>query len=236
MTDLDSQRDEKGAAASEPDRAVPAEGTSGTGRAILNLIGLDRFTAFSDGVYAIAITLLVLELTVPEGPERLLEALAEQWHEFLGYLISFAFIGGSWLTHARMSRLMKSADAVVAGINLVVLLLVAVLPFTTSLMAVNLWTPAMGAAVLVYGVNVLLSSVALSLMLVYLGRERSLLVDDVADDELALIVRARWIAIAANLVAISIAIVAPTLAVGLYVLVALTVFLAPLLRLRRRPT
>ena len=218
----------------EPERAVSAEATSGPNRPVRDLIGLDRFTAFSDGVYAIAITLLVLELTVPEGPERLFEALAGQWHEFLGYLISFAFIGGSWLTHARMSRLMKSADAVVAGINLVVLLLVAVLPFTTSLMAVNLSTPAMGGAVLVYGVNVLLASVALSLMLVYLGRERSLLVDDVADDELALIVRARWIAIAVNLVAIALAIAAPAVAVGLYVLVTLTVFVAPLLRLRRR--
>jgi len=49
---------------------------------------LDRFNAFSDGVFAIAITLLVLELTVPAGPERLLPALVEQRPEFLGYLIS----------------------------------------------------------------------------------------------------------------------------------------------------
>jgi uncharacterized membrane protein len=130
------------------DRDVPAEVAPTPRMPVKDLIGLDRFTAFSDGVYAIAITLLVLELTVPEGPERLFVALAEQWPEFLGYLISFAFIGGSWLTHARMSRMMKSADAAVAGINLVVLLLVAVLPFTTSLMVVNLSTPAMGGAVL----------------------------------------------------------------------------------------
>jgi uncharacterized membrane protein len=203
---------------------------------VKDLIGLDRFTAFSDGVYAIAITLLVLELTVPEGPERLFVALAEQWPEFLGYLISFAFIGGSWLTHARMSRMMKSADAAVAGINLVVLLLVAVLPFTTSLMVVNLSTPAMGGAVLVYGVNVLLASMALSIMLVYLGRERSLLIDDMADDYLSLIVRARWIAIAVNLVAVVIAIAAPLAAVVLYVLMTMTIFMAPLLRVRRRRT
>jgi len=201
---------------------------------VSDLIGLDRFTAFSDGVYAIAITLLVLELTVPEGPDRLFVTLVEQWPEFLGYLISFAFIGGSWLTHARMSRMMKSADAAVAGINLVVLLLVAVLPFTTSLMVVNLSTPAMGGAVLVYGLNVLLASMALSTMLVYLGRERSLLIDDMADDYLALIVRARWIAIAVNLVAVVIAVAVPLLAVVLYVLMTMTIFVAPLLRVRRR--
>jgi uncharacterized membrane protein len=220
----------------EPDRDAPAEATPRPREALKDLIGLDRLTAFSDGVYAIAITLLVLELTVPEGPDRLFVALAEQWPEFLGYLISFAFIGGSWLTHARMSRVMRSADAEVAGINLVVLLLVAVLPFTTSLMVVNLSTPAMGGAVLVYGINVLLASMALSVMLVYLGRERSLLVDDMADDHLALIVRARWIAIAVNLVAVAVAIAVPLLAVGLYVLMTMAIFVAPLLRVRRRRT
>ena len=82
------------------------------------LLPLDRFNAFSDGVFAIAITLLALELTVPVASERLLSALVEQWPEFLGYFISFAFIGGMWLTHARMTRLMKSGDAAVFGINL----------------------------------------------------------------------------------------------------------------------
>ena len=50
--------------------------------------------AFSDGVFAIAITLLVLGLTVPAGSGPLLPALADQWQEFLGYLVSFAFIRG----------------------------------------------------------------------------------------------------------------------------------------------
>jgi uncharacterized membrane protein len=95
----------------EIDRDVPAVVAASPRMPVRDLVGLDRFTAFSDGVYAIAITLLVLELTVPEGPDRLFVTLIEQWPEFLGYLISFAFIGGSWLTHARMSRMMKSADA-----------------------------------------------------------------------------------------------------------------------------
>lgn len=54
---------------------------------------LDRFNAFTDGVLAIVITLLVLELSVPAAEERLLPALAEDWHEFLGYVISFVFVG-----------------------------------------------------------------------------------------------------------------------------------------------
>ena len=61
---------------------------------------LDRFNAFSDGVFAIAITLLVLEITIPHAGESVLPALREQWPEFLGYYISFAFIGGIWIAHS----------------------------------------------------------------------------------------------------------------------------------------
>jgi uncharacterized membrane protein len=206
-----------------------------TERHLADLVGLDRFGAFSDGVYAIAITLLVLELTVPAGPTPLQEALVEQWPEFLGYLISFAFIGGSWLTHARMTRLMQRADTVSAGLNLLALILIAVLPFTTSLMVTHLDGSDVGTAVLIYGVNVLLASMALSLLLVYLGRERWLLVDDLADDILMAIVRARWIAIGITLAAVAVALVLPLLAVGLYLFMTLLVLLVPLLHLRRRP-
>ena len=199
-----------------------------------DVIGLDRFSAFTDGVYAIAITLLVLELSVPTGPEELLTALAEQWQEFLGYLISFAFIGGSWLTHARMTRLMAYADSPAAGINLLVLLLIAVLPFTTSLMVTHLSGPDMGTAVFIYGLNVLLASLALSALLLYLGRERSILADGVGDDVLAGMVRSRWVAIIVNLVALAVATAVPLAAVGLYLVVTLIILLIPLARLHRR--
>jgi uncharacterized membrane protein len=197
-------------------------------------VGLDRVNAFSDGVYAIAITLLVLELTVPHGPANLLPALAEQWPEFLGYLISFAFIGGSWLTHARMTHALRRADGTAAGINLLVLLFVAVLPFTTSLMVVNLAGETVGQAVLLYGINVLVASVALSTLLLYLSRERSLLVDDLADDVLAAMVRARWIAIGVNAAALAVSFVAPFVAVALYLVMTLLILLLPLVGLRRR--
>jgi uncharacterized membrane protein len=197
-------------------------------------VGLDRLNAFSDGVYAIAITLLVLELNVPEPGEDLVAALTSQWPEFLGYLISFAFIGGSWLTHARMTRLMKRADSPSAGINLLVLLFVAILPFSTSLMVTHMASPDVAPAVLIYGLNLLLASAVLSMLLVYLGRERSLLVDDVADDIRTSLVRGRWIAIGVNLAALACAFAAPSLAVALYVVMTLVAFVVPLLGLRRR--
>ena len=80
---------------------------------------LDRFSAFSDGVFAIAITLLVLELPVPPAGIPLGPALLEAWPDFLGYIMSFAFIGGIWLTHSWLTRLMKRGDTVANGVNLI---------------------------------------------------------------------------------------------------------------------
>ena len=157
----------------------------------MELLPLDRFNAFSDGVFAIAITLLVLELTVPVASERLLAALVEQWPEYLGYLISFAFIGGMWLTHARMTRLLKQGDAAVFGINL----LGAAVHRRAAVQRRARWSgtrrPDAEVAVLVYGINVLIASLLLSLLLVHLARERTLRVDEVADATLAAMARQR---------------------------------------------
>jgi uncharacterized membrane protein len=195
---------------------------------------LDRFIAFSDGVFAIAITLLVLELPVPPNSVPLLPALLEQWPEFLGYLISFAFIGSIWISHAGLTKLMKRGDAAAFGINLLVLLFVALLPFTTRLMVTHLTGPDVKIAVLFYGVIVLLDSLTLSLLMFYVAREPSLVVDDFADTTLKRIYRQRWIAIGVAILGVAVALVAPLVAVGLY-LVATGVFLAlPLVSLRRQ--
>ena len=99
---------------------------------------LDRFNAFSDGVFAIAITLLAIEIAVPPEGVPLLTALREQWPDFLGYYISFAFIGGIWITHSGVTKFMKLGDSAAYALNLVLLLFVGLLPFTTSLMVTSL--------------------------------------------------------------------------------------------------
>jgi len=95
------------------------------------ILPLDRFNAFSDGVFAIAITILVLELTVPPLSVPLPEALQELWPDFLGYFISFFYIGGIWISHSRLTCLMKKGDSISYGLNLLLLLFVALLPFMT---------------------------------------------------------------------------------------------------------
>jgi uncharacterized membrane protein len=199
-----------------------------------DVLPLDRFNAFTDGVFAIAITLLVLELSVPADGGRLLPALAEQRHEFLGYLISFVFIGGMWVNHAGMTKLMRHADTLAYGIDLLMLLFVGVLPFSTNLMVTHLSGPDVEAAVMIYGLNVLLASLCLSLLMFYIASERSLVVDGVADETLEAKVRLRWIVIALNVAAIALAVVAPLAAVGVYLVMTFLALALPLIHLRRR--
>jgi len=191
---------------------------------------LDRFSAFSDGVFAIAVTLLVLELPVPTGAD-LFGSLLEEWPEFLGYFISFAFIGMSWMTHARVTGFMKSGDTASGGLNLLALLFIALLPFATSLMVSNIGGPDERLAVLVYGINVLVASVMLTLLMAYLVRQRALLQGEVADETVEALTRQRRISNGVWLAAVVCALIAPPVAIGLYVLATIVMLVLPFLRL-----
>jgi hypothetical protein len=69
-------------------------------------------------VFAIAITLLVLELHVPAGNEALVNGLEHEWPRYLGYIVSFTFIGGVWVAHNYMTRFVKATDRGVIRLNL----------------------------------------------------------------------------------------------------------------------
>jgi uncharacterized membrane protein len=194
---------------------------------------LDRFNAFSDGVFAIAITLLVLEIAVPHAGVRVLPALREQWPEFLGYVISFAFIGGIWIAHSGVTKFLKRGDTESFTLNLLLLLFVGLLPFSTALMVTHLTGADAKFAVVTYGVNLLLASLVLSLLIRYLAREPSLLVDDIAEGTLRRITRRRWNALGLNVLAIAVALVAPKVAVGLYLVETTLLLVIPFLGLRR---
>jgi len=112
-----------------------AEDISSQGR----LLPTGRLEAFSDGVFAIAITLLVLELHVPTEREALVEGLGHEWPRYLGYFVSFAFIGGVWIAHSNLTRFIKAADADLMRLNLILLLFVSFLPFTTAIAATHLF-------------------------------------------------------------------------------------------------
>jgi TMEM175 potassium channel family protein len=97
-----------------------------------------RLDAFADGVFAIVITLLVLDLVVPQGPGNIISGLMQEWPAFLAYLISFAFIGSAWISHSSITSLMKQETPHSYRLNLLMLFFVTLLPFTTKLMATHL--------------------------------------------------------------------------------------------------
>jgi uncharacterized membrane protein len=96
-----------------------------------------RLEAFSDGVLAIAITLLVLDLRVPppHPGAHLAHELGEQWPSYAAYLTSFLTIGIIWINHHAMIRRLGRIDHAVMTLNLLLLLTIGVLPFTTHLVA-----------------------------------------------------------------------------------------------------
>ena len=92
--------------------------------------------AFSDGVFAIAITLLVLEIHVPEpGSGDLGHELAAQWPSYAAFVVSVLTIGIIWINHHAMVRRLRVVDHSILIWNLVLLMTVSILPFTTALMA-----------------------------------------------------------------------------------------------------
>jgi uncharacterized membrane protein len=99
-------------------------------------IEFTRVVAFSDGVIAIAITLLVLNLDVPDvAAAELDSALADQWRQYLGFALSFALIGRFWILHHRAFALLERFDATLMTLNLAFLALIVAMPFATDLIA-----------------------------------------------------------------------------------------------------
>jgi uncharacterized membrane protein len=100
-----------------------------------------RLEAFSDGVIAIAITLLALDLTVPEpGRGSLLAQLGNHWPQFAAYAVSFFTLGIIWVNHHARVSMIARVDRTLLFINLVLLMFVVLIPFATATMATYLTT------------------------------------------------------------------------------------------------
>jgi uncharacterized membrane protein len=107
-----------------------------------NRIGLERLVFFSDAVFAIAITVLILDIHLPVGGEtasnsQLFNMLIGLWHKYLAYIISFWVIGLYWISHHRKFLLIKRFDYRLLSLNLLLLMVIAFIPFPTAVMSEN---------------------------------------------------------------------------------------------------
>jgi uncharacterized membrane protein len=106
-------------------------------------VSTNRLEAFSDGVIAVAITLLVLNLVVPDPgkTDNLAHALGQRWPGYAAYVISFITIGIIWINHHAMIGRLRETDHTILLLNLLLLLTIGLLPFATNLMATYLRAP-----------------------------------------------------------------------------------------------
>lgn len=136
------------------------------------LLDKSRVEAFSDGVFAIAITILVLELKVPADLRHLGKDLEHEWPDYLAYVTSFLTIGGVWIAHHRLFSPLRYIDARMLALNLLLLMVTAFLPFPTGILAEALRAPEQTAqtAVVLYGATVLAIELILQTLTRYAAR------------------------------------------------------------------
>jgi uncharacterized membrane protein len=146
-------------------------------------VSTNRLEAFSDGVFAIAITLLVLELNVPEG-DHLWEQLKDEWPSFAAFFVSFWVIGIIWVNHHGVLDHLGRADRGVLYLNLLLLFTVVFIPFPTALLAEHLRQEESDhIAGLIYSGSFFAMGISFSLLWTYITRRRELLGVELTDEQ-----------------------------------------------------
>lgn len=184
----------------------------------------NRLEALTDGVFAIVVTLLVLDIRLPEGT-----TMANLGNNFIHvlpslatYVLSFMIIGLYWIFHLSASRMFKEVDYRVVWLNIILVMAVGLLPFTTSILSeftASPWAPA------VYGVNILAINLAGWFVMVYLYHHQSLAKDKFTP-QMFVAQRNQYIKIASlYAVGIVLAFVAPLVSVFIYGFVTLYLIL-----------
>jgi uncharacterized membrane protein len=141
--------------------------------------GTERIVAFSDGVFAIAITLLILNVGVSATGNRLPEELRNAWPEYLSYALSFLIIGIIWAQHHALFTLIRRTDHILLLINIVFLMWVAFLPFPAHVLGEHLGKAGQQAAMTFYAGTFLVGALPFNLLWRYASYGKRLLGDKV---------------------------------------------------------
>jgi TMEM175 potassium channel family protein len=180
-----------------------------------------RFESFSDGVFAFAITLLILGISLPAvhlaSNRELTSALLGLWPNLIAYALSFAVIGIMWQNHHALFRFVERLDRTTVFWNLILLGGTAFIPFATSTLGSY---PTMNAAALLYGLALSWTATAYNLMLDHLIRARAFH-ESVSDATIAATVRAYRTGWAVYVLATLLALVVPVVSVAAYIVIAI---------------
>ncbi|MFJ4314966.1 TMEM175 family protein [Streptomyces lavendulae] len=189
--------------------------------------------AFSDGVFTIASTLLVIELAVPPGSTHLWHAVVEQWPSYLGYLVSFVTIGALWLAHTGITEYLHHANLWLMRLNLILMLAVAFLPFPTKLLGEYIREGSTErVATTLYGLSLLMTSALLYLFWRY-AVHRGLVRADADEADVQILTKRLKPGLVAYVVLIVLGLFVPVAAVIGYLAIALY-YLVPLGTARRQ--
>ena len=182
-----------------------------------------RLEAFSDGVFAIAITLLILDVTVPAGSgSHLAHALLREWPAYLAYATSFLTISVIWINHHAMFSKVTYVDRRLVFANSVFLLLVAFIPFPTRLLAEYIRHPnGARTAAAFYGLVFVLLAVVFNVCWRTIATGRRLVRDDVPEADVKAITRSFRPGVLMYAVATAVAFLSPIASAFLYLAIAL---------------
>lgn len=176
-----------------------------------------RLEGFSDGVLAVAITLLVLDLAIPLPGGSLAGKLGHQWPAYVAYAISFLTIGIIWINHHVMIGRLRATDHTILILNLVLLMTIGLIPFATSLMAHYLkHGHGEKLAAAVYGGAFLVMAISFALLnWTILFRKAELLTERLSHERRRWILRRSIAGLLPYVVATALAAVSPYLTLGI---------------------
>ncbi|HEV8382399.1 MAG TPA: TMEM175 family protein [Gemmatimonadales bacterium] len=173
-----------------------------------------RVEAFSDGVFAIAITLLILEIRVPHGDHGLWAGLLALWPSYIAFLMSFVVILIMWVNHHELLRMVRAVNYPFLFANGFLLLTVTFVPFPTAVLAANLATPDAKAAVAFYCATFVANALLWNLLFATIVRG-GLLHANVSAETVANVRRTYYVGVVVYMLATALAFVRPALGLAL---------------------
>jgi uncharacterized membrane protein len=183
----------------------------------------NRLEAFSDGVFAIAITLLILEIKIPPAVGNLGEELLSLWPSYFAYAVSFTVIGAIWINHHAMFDHIIRSDQKLLLLNTFHLMFISFLPFPTAVLAEALHGRVnLPLATAFYGGTLAVIGVFVTTMWYYAAHKHRLLSDKMSRDEARRFGRRYLVGPVSYGIATGVALIAPWVALCFYV--ALNVF------------